>query len=289
MVETTDMLDIIIFDVEHGQSIFFYPRTAPQYGMFVDCGNTPQFEPVDFLIEKGLLHHDGRRHTLGGLTITNYDHDHFSGLPYLREKAHIWTVVLANNLTSADLKALKPERTTALEHVCYLKDTYTLSPVPDFAPPYTQQIFSLQKAHLDPKSASTNNLSQLVFVEYGGSAICVAGDLEEGAWDKLVEVSPGVKAWLAKTNVLVAGHHGRESGYAESIFAYCTPECVAISDKGVVHDTQDAMAQTYASHVIGDGIPLNGAFQKRKVVTTRSDGHIWIRFVPGGGREYRTL
>jgi hypothetical protein len=284
------MLDIIIFNVELGQSIFLYPRTNPQYCMLVDCGNTPQFDPVDYLIEKNLLYHDGQHHVLGEFVLTNYDQDHFSGLPYFRKKAQIGSIRFARNFTSAELKAQKPTVTDALEHVCYLQDTYTGS-VTAYTPPYTSISYSLSKGQLNGASPTTNNLSQMVFVEYGGSVICITGDLEAGALTQLLAVKTAVKDWLERTNVLVAAHHGRENGYAEEIFDHCSPECVVISDKQIVHGTQEGMSQAYANRVEGNGVRLLSSQYPatRKVLTTRKDGHIWMRFNTNGTREYRTF
>src|ERR1700686_3848456 len=124
--------DIIIFDVGLGQSIFIYPHSHPQYGMFIDCGHTEDFHPIDFLLKHGLI----TNNTVSNLTLTNYDQDHFSGLPYLRGKVHIKTVSFASNLTSFEIKELKEEITDALDHVCAIKDTY-IHPAPDHLPPYT--------------------------------------------------------------------------------------------------------------------------------------------------------
>lgn len=284
------MLDIVVFNVEHGQSIFFYPRNNVEYGMFVDCGNTQDFNPIDFLIKHNLVHRNGLAggHVVSNLTLTNYDQDHFSGLPHLMGKAHITTIRFAPNLTSTELVAMKEEQTEALDKVCQLKDKYTAS-AEFHRPPYEVTTFSLTKTDFPEVEPSTNNLSQVVFVRYGGSTICITGDVEASGWEKLL-AKPGFTDWLGQTNVLVAAHHGRENGYAEEIFAHCAPECVIFSDKLVVHGTQEGMSQAYAAHVTGNGVIVNGnTTNSRKVLTTRSDGHIWIRFTGGGIREYKTI
>lgn len=73
------MMDILIFNVNLGQSIFFYPRNNPEYGLMVDCGNTEEFNPIDKLIEWNLIPFDNIRQKLNlkDLTLTNYDQDHF--------------------------------------------------------------------------------------------------------------------------------------------------------------------------------------------------------------------
>ncbi len=283
------MLDILIFDVEHGQSIFFYPHESPEYGMFVDCGNTPEFEPIDFLLEKNFIHLEGQRYVLGNLTITNYDQDHFSGLPYLMTKAHVKTIRFARNLNSQEITSQKPVITDAVKRVCKLQDEY-IYPTPNHVPPYQVTTFSLDKSHYPGTIPTTNQLSQIVFVQYAGAVICIAGDIEKKGWEILTK-NKSFTDWLGKTNVLIAPHHGRENGYAEEIFDHCFPECVIISDKMIVHGTQEGMTQTYANHVVGDGvIDLNNvAAGKRKTFTTRSDRHIWIQLDAGGKRVYRTF
>ncbi|QQR55039.1 hypothetical protein IPG41_00460 [Candidatus Peregrinibacteria bacterium] len=280
------MLDVIIFNVELGQSIFFYPRNNPEYGMFVDCGHTQDFHPLDFLLEANLIHLNENVHTLGNLTLTNYDHDHFSGLPYLLEKTNIWTVRLPKNIHEDELEKIKPEKTEALEKVCHLKRTYTGS-AENHVPPYKISTFSLEKKDFPGAEINTNHLSQVVFVEYGGSTICISGDLEVPAWEKIL-MDREVKEWLQKTDIYVAAHHGRENGYAEEIFEHCSPECIILSDKKIMHGTQEGMVQRYSNRVLGDGVAFNRG-SSRKVLTTRSDGHIWIRFKEGGVREYASV
>lgn len=140
------------------------------------------------------------------------------------------------------------------------------------------------------KECDTNNLSQIVFVKYGGSVICISGDVEKDGWEQLL-AKEDFKTWLAATNVFVAAHHGRENGYAEEIFEFCFPECIIFSDKRMVHGTQEGMVQAYENHVKGNGVFLREPknLDPRKVLTTRKDGHIWLRFNSSGTREYRTF
>jgi len=276
--------DILIFDVGLGQSVFVYPHTHPEYGMLIDCGHVDNFHPIDFLIEKKFINDK----ILNNLTITNYDQDHFSDLPYLRTKVGIRTVNFATNLTTTDIKDLKEKpHTEALRHLCDIKDKYTM-PAVNYTPPYRMVTYHLNKEHLD--NHDTNNLSQVVFIEHYGTIICISGDLEEKGWTALLEKVPGVKEWLKFTNIFIASHHGRDNGYCPDIFPHCKPECIVISDKGIVHETQRNMSTVYANHVVGDGIFFNDdTVNKRKVLTTRSDGHIWIQLTPLKNRAYRNF
>jgi len=272
--------DFFVFNVGLGQSVFVYPRGHHEYGMLIDVGHDGDigFHPIDFLQNRRFV-----GQTLGNITLTNYDQDHFSGLPYLRQRVHISTIDFPRNLSTADLRSMKQRpHTDALNETCAIYDTYT-TPVPLYQPPFTKHTFSLRKEDLD--TPDTNNLSQIVFIEHNGSVICIGGDLEEKGW-KILLKRQEVRDSLARTNVLVASHHGRENGYCPDLFTHCRPDCVIISDKNIVHDTQVGLASKYGGHV-PTGIALNG--ERRKVLTTRNDGHIWVRFAPGGQRFYATF
>lgn len=284
------VLEVIIFNVGQAQSIFFYPRNNPEYGMMVDCAETVSFKPIDFLLNKGFIYFNSfnKRYELGNLAITNYDEDHFSGLPLLRQKVHIKTTHLSNNLSSQLLKQTKPMITTALSHLCHIKDTYT-GLATDHRPPYSLHKFSLTPFDFMPYDWGTNNLSQLLFIEFFDSKICIGGDLTRKAWDKLLQI-PFVRYHLRTTKIFIAAHHGHEDGYHEDIFSYCTdPECIIISDKDSTYDTQDGMVNKYSSHV-KSGVPFNGDTKNfRKVLTTRHDDHIWINIDNFGNRIYRSF
>jgi hypothetical protein len=76
----------------------------------------------------------------------------------------------------------------------------------------------------------------------------------------------------------------------EKIFEHCKPECIILSDTYIKHDTQQGMTQLYASKTKGDGIMFNGSSQNlRKTLTTRSDGHLWIRIQDNQSRIYRSF
>lgn len=256
----------------------------------VDCGNIQNFQPIDFLIEKNFLsfNPDIKKHILSNLTLTNYDQDHFSGLPCLRTKAKIRCVNFPKNLTSDEIKKLKSVVTSAVENVTDILDTYTLD-VTDYKPPFTKHCYSLSKEDFPGEAIDTNKLSQIVFVTYNGTRICMPGDLTSPAWDKHLE-NENVRNLLLRTDIFVASHHGREDGFNESVFKYCRPEVIILSDKDIVHKTQEGQTQTYSGQVKGDGIVFNGnTTNLRKTLTTRSDGHLWIRVEETGTRTYRNF
>ena len=272
--------DFIIYNVGLGQCIGVLPHDQKEYAMMVDCGHDSDFHPIDDF-GKDLPKTDGRpsKPSLRSLVLTNYDHDHFSGLPYLNGAAKIVGVLVPKNLSMEEIRNLKPDSTEALDALEYIRTNYTSSVV-GYSPPFTRKPFSLEQDDLTQAEIpiETNHLSQMVFVQYGETTFCIPGDLENRSWE-LMLAKPDIQSWLKKTNILIASHHGRENGYHENIFLYCKPDCVILSDKSIMHGTQKDMAALYASHVRGNGItynPASGKAVSRKTLTTRNDGHILV-------------
>ena len=283
-------MDIIIFDVGLGQCIFFYPTNYAEYGLMIDCGSRQDFNPIDKIIEWNLLAFDqvSRKHKLKNLTLTNYDQDHFSGLPYLKTKVQIETVKFPKNLTGDEIKRIKPVVTQPVKDVVEILETYN-SKAANYSPPYTKYCFFLSKADFPGEQIDTNKLSQLVFVAFNHTCICIPGDLTVPAWEKHLQ-NGNVTALLSASDIFIASHHGREDGFNEKVFLYCNPECVILSDKHLIHGTQEGMSSKYGGIVQGNGIVLNGDVSDlRKTLTTRNDGHIWIKINADGTRTYKTL
>jgi beta-lactamase superfamily II metal-dependent hydrolase len=121
-----------------------------------------------------------------------------------------------------------------------------------------------------PLFQDTNNLSQVLFLEYPGVSMIFPGDLEKAGWKSLLR-NVSFRERLAKVNIFVASHHGRESGYLENIFEYCEPNIVIISDEAKQYETQE---MDYGFHAKGVPWDSGGA---RFVLTTRNDGMISIK------------
>lgn len=123
-----------------------------------------------------------------------------------------------------------------------------------------------------------NNLSLASFIVYGEHVILHSGDLEEQGWKKLLENSSFLDM-LKKTTVFIASHHGRESGYCADVFNYLKPMITIVSD-GRFGDT--SATSRYISITKGMQITKNDRSQeKRYVVSTRNDGHIYVIITDG--------
>ncbi len=269
----------IVYNVKLGQCIGILPHDQRDYATMVDCGHDDDFHPIDNFGAYLQKTDDGTGKPTVRLVLTNYDHDHFSGLPYLNKSAKIMSVFVPKNLSMEEIRSLKSESTEALETLDDIRSAYTSTDT-KYSPPFSRSAFSLKQEELKKAGVpiETNHLSQMVFMQYGETTICIPGDLEDKSWELMLAKSE-VQSWLKKTNILIAAHHGRKNGYHKGIFGYCKPDCIIISDKSIVHGTQENMTALYASHVRGNGItytPASGKPATRKTLTTRNDGHILI-------------
>jgi len=111
------------------------------------------------------------------------------------------------------------------------------------------------------------------------------GDIEEAGWKQML-LNSAFCALLRRVNLFVTSHHGRENGCCAELFAYalCNPDAFVISDKEVVHDTQETTAW-YRGHAKGLHKILEKPWdtpETRYVFATRTDCCISIEVPPDG-------
>ena len=103
------------------------------------------------------------------------------------------------------------------------------------------------------------------------------GDNESSSWKELLGRQDFVSA-IQNTHVLIAPHHGRESGFHAPLFERITPMLTIISDGRVV-DT--SATSRYSAESKGWVVTRrNGPRTERKSVTTRNDGVIEALVTP---------
>jgi beta-lactamase superfamily II metal-dependent hydrolase len=263
-------MEIRIFDVSHG----FCAMIATENGglALIDCGHdSGGFRPTNYLrsIGRNQVHH---------LIISNYDQDHVSDLHNLIQYANIH-VFHRNGSVSPDyirhLKLQNGPLTDAMKAALYCASTFSH---PVLYQPDMGGLEIRTFCNLYPHFTDTNNLSLVAFVRFENFVAVFPGDIEEAGWLSLLQ-NPDFRVWLSRVNVFVASHHGRRSGYCSDVFIHCRPDVVVISDKEIVHSTQEH--NLYAQHATGLLWPGN---VRRQVLTTRSDGT--IRFLKPSGSNY---
>jgi beta-lactamase superfamily II metal-dependent hydrolase len=265
-----------IWDVEHGACAMLHHTLNGIAGRLamIDSGDTRDWTPAGFIRD------NLGRTQLDYLFITNADQDHMSGLQGLWD-AGINVQVMHHNPTfgPAAFEAAKRESGPLTRDAQrYLQNLRTFTAPIEH--PFNTSMGGITMAMFWnpwPYFMTTNDLSLVVFIRYGPFGILFPGDLEGAGWRNCLQEQV-FRDMLRDVDILVASHHGRESGYCEEVFEYCHPQAVVMSDKAIVHDTQ-GMTQTYRNHVIRyhpDGVLVRSSGNRRHVLTTRTDG--WIQF-----------
>jgi beta-lactamase superfamily II metal-dependent hydrolase len=263
-------MKVQIFDVSHGFCAYLIADNGNV--MLFDCGHNERtgFRPSTYLPNSGCT---GIEH----LIIHNFDQDHVSDLPNLLRVLDVQVFFRNRSISSDQLRSLKEESgfiTNAMESVLDLHERY-IHEVKE-PPPFPNIEFKCFYNNY-PEFKDSNNSSLVAFVHYDGFGIVFPGDLEKEGWKKLLELE-SFKNHIGRVNIFVASHHGRENGYCEQVFDFCSPEIIIISDKEITHETQK---QNYVKHATG--IPWEGIHDRRYVLTTRADGMITITKEVGAG------
>jgi hypothetical protein len=266
-----------IWDVEHGACAMFWHQdrlgNAGRLAM-IDSGCTTDWRPST-VIKEGL-----GRSVLDYLFITNADQDHMSDLNGLWEEGITVKTLIRNRHPPVDeLRKIKKAggMSNDIERFLQIHGSY-IHPV---AEPFNDSMGGITRKtfyNTYPRFKDTNNLSCAVFIEFAGFKILFPGDLENDGWSALLEQESFINE-LAGVTALVASHHGRANGYCEEVFEHCSPRVVVMSDKAIVHSTQD-MTPTYRQCVLDSwskGVTVATTMKERHVLTTRRDG--WIQFV----------
>lgn len=258
-------MKVHIYDVTHG---FCALVEAPSGATALfDCGHNGV---TGWRPSTGLAPYHS---SITNLTVTNFDEDHVSDLPAVRQKLYVrslsrnWSVSPESLVRAKAANGMGP----GISAVVDMMRGYTGGPLnADWGGVQFSRF-----CHSTTDFSDENSLSLVTFVTYGGMKIVFPGDLTRAAWEAFL-IDPNFRQQLAGTTIFVAAHHGRVDGYCPMVFNYCEPSVVVISDKNLMYTTQRV---DYGRHARGvrwsDGTV-------RKTLTTRSDGK--LTFTDNGGR-----
>ena len=270
-----------VWDVEHGACAMLHHLTGQYSGKLaiIDSGSTNDCCPSNY------IRNDLNRTTLDYLFITNADQDHMSDLRGLVEAKLSVPVLFRNpSYTGEQMRKIKlqsgPLTADAELYVASCSSPYVS--VNETFNHHMGGITASRYWNLYPTFTDTNNLSQVVFISFAGFKILFPGDLEKAGWRALLQRQDFI-AELRGTNILMASHHGRESGFYQDVFDHFTPSAVVISDKPIQHETQRTVPD-YRRVVRDQGVRVRTTMKNRHVLTTRRDG--WVQFRVNANGDY---
>ncbi|ELY2011336.1 MBL fold metallo-hydrolase [Flavobacterium psychrophilum] len=120
-----------------------------------------------------------------------------------------------------------------------------------------------------------NNHSIITVIEFADIKIVIPGDNEKCSFEELFKLQT-FKTAIKDADILLAPHHGRESGYNLDFINLVNPRLTVVSD-GRFCDTSanakyTAKSRGWLVH------SKNGTSKERKCLTTNTDGEVYIKF-----------
>lgn len=270
------MVEITVWDVSHGSAS--YIRTPNNRHVVVDLGdNGEEFSP---LLE---LHGRGLR----WLDVALVTHPHRDHLDDIFNLARIPTRVLWTPRHLSEAAIRKGNRlldAPLIDRYLELAGGYTYQVVPSDELTVPDNFGGVDFQVFSPRfcdDGNLNNHSLVLVVQYAGLKMVIPGDNEGPSWRELLG-DQRFRAAVNAADVFLAPHHGRDAGYCGDLLqAMGKPRLVVISD-GRFGDT--SATSRYSAQASGWTVfDPAGKSELRKCVTTRSDGHITVRFGWNGG------
>jgi len=270
------MVKFVFWDVQHGSAA--YIATPAGQHIVVDLGSGSygesdlEFSPLLHLKSKWRI---GR---LDGVIITHPHRDHLDDIFHF-DALSPRTLVRPGHLSEDAIRA--GNRTAdkdVIDKYLEISQRYS-SPVGPGEDPFDANNNGRVKfERFTPLSSPTSNLNNhsiVTVISHAQSKMIVPGDNEPASWDELLQRNDFLSA-IKGTDILVASHHGRESGFSSALFEHIKPYLTIVSD-GRFCDT--SATDRYAQKTRGWTVhKRSGGKEERKCVTTRSDGVIVVKF-----------
>ena len=260
-------MDLRFYDVEHGDCCLIISQKNE--AVLIDCGynSTTKFRPSESLLKQGF----GSRRKLHHLILTHPDQDHLADLPGILSNlkpANVWQHPQLSLRNLSDLKA-----TLSKAQEAYVKSRKSTKELHPLEASHKFSSMTLRQFYLPVGSVrDANDLSLVTFLSEGKFTVCFPGDLTKRGW-RLHLQNKAFQFMLRETNLFIASHHGRPTGYYQPVYEYLFPKLIVISDKEQTKGRKIIKRVPYRDHAFG--VKLNdGSF--RKVLTTRNDGRIRI-------------
>ena len=259
-----------IWNVELGLAI--HVKAPNGRYIVIDLGSTNDVFPLQSLKGKDV----------GYMIITHPHLDHFSDIdniihakPDVLWRCHDYS---KNELLTGTRECDKDTITKYCNFVESYNGMLSIEKDPSTKTPFdglTANVYSTS----DCDKSNKNNFSAIIVLKLGNAKIVVCGDNEKASFEKLMQ-NEDFKDSVQNAWILVAAHHGRESGYYEDFVSLVNPYLTIISD---TNNVETSVSSKYSAKSKGYEVynASSNKKEKRFCLTTRTDGNIEIEFGEG--------
>ena len=256
-----------VWNVEKGLAV--HVQAPNRKYLIVDLGSSSTVSPLKKRIIRKVPF----------MVITYPHHDHISDIGNINfsDPKVLW---YAKSIPEEELLSdLGKEEKVNMESYLQFCHNHDGSILPENNPasgiPYRGMVVNVFSAE-GCKEHKINNSSAIVVVQLGNVKIVICGDNEEESLKQLMN-DDNFRNVVKDAAILVAPHHGRESGYVEEFAKWAHPVITIISDTA---KSETSAIDKYDE--ISKGMNCYGANSQqltfRKCLTTRKDGDIDITF-----------
>jgi len=273
-----NQVEMVFWDVQHGHAT--YIKSPNGRYIVIDLGtgqysnNNKTFSPL-----KHLKYNYGI-HQLDCVIITHPHLDHIDDIMQfdsLYPKTLWRPISISNYEVMKDVKPNDNNRDKFIKY-CEINDRYNepISANDNFNDSNIWgglQITCFQAVNCSHDNF--NNFSQITIFEYAGIKIIIPGDNESESFEELLS-NYYFLAKISNADILLAPHHGRESGYNTDFVNRVKPKLTIVSDGKKV----DTSANTRYSQISSgwEVYKRSGGSGKRYCLSTNNDGHIVVKF-----------
>ena len=258
-------LTIKFYNVEHGSCTHIITPNGKH--ILVDVGSKSDKSIVKYIKEK-YFPNGG---TIDQLIITHPHEDHIWGIPDMY-KLGLKPRILQRPINAYDIKPQQNfEPHIEIAKYANMMNQEYRSPVS--VSDNIEFSNNVGGVDIDIFSAPTaseskddlNTYSSIVTIQYCGFKFVLTGDNPSPILREMIKNNHFVSC-IFNATVLLAPHHGRSGEFCKEFFDIVNPRLSVVSDKSIVHGTQEQTANLYR----GRGVQWD--MQNRYVFSTRYDG-----------------
>lgn len=280
-------LEMVFWDVQHGHST--YIKTPNNRHIVIDLGTgdysglNKEFSPLLHL--KNVY----RVERLDYVIITHPHLDHIDDI--LNFDALSPRVLLRpKSISNAKvMENVRDQDRAKFAKYCEINDRYTENVAGTVNDPTMPENWGGVKITpfqpQDRESVNFNNHSIVTVVEFEGIKVVIPGDNEKSSLDELLKNNI-FKDAVRNADILLAPHHGRDSGYNSDFVDLVNPRITVVSDGRFCETSANG---NYSAKSRGWEVETSTVSEQRRCLTTNSDGEIYVRFGRPSAAQNRYL
>jgi len=264
---------ITVWDVDHGLAVWL--NTPNGRDVVIDlgagshCGDV-SFSPLQYMKRNGVA-------TIEHLIITHPHADHIDDILNLDIPVRVFARPRGLDRSALET-GLDEDRRKRLDSYYQLDGTFN-DEVPadlrsELAGNWGGVTFLPIVPPVDICEKNINNYSIVTVIQFAGIKVIVPGDNEPSSWKALSGLAY-FSTLMKDADILVAPHHGRESGFDEGTIKMINPRLTIISDKSSENTASDKYRKVSRGWAV---FKSNGSRKERKCLTTRKDGRVQVEF-----------